>query len=168
MGLLDKFKKRFERVGQKDRKPKHVVKEDRGGLTKAELQQAKTIESSGGVKPGEKREKAESGKAGSGSAGKPKRGDTREAYRILLRPIVTERSTTLGSLRKYVFAVAPSANKLEVGKAFAAVYGVRPTDVNILNVGGKTVQFGRVRGATKPWKKAIVTLPAGQKVELFE
>lgn len=158
MGLLDKFKKKFEGVGKKDRKPKHVVKEDRGGLTKAELEQAKSIESAGGAKPSEKKEKA----------AKPRREDTRAAYRILLRPLVTERSTSLAQFRKYAFVVATSANKLEVKKAFAAVYGIQPTRVNVLNMHKKPIQFGRVRGLTKPWKKAIVTLPPGQKIELFE
>lgn len=156
MGLFDKFKKRFERVGQEDRKPKHVVKEDRGGLTKAELESAKAHE--GGQPAKGKPEKA--------AEKQVKREDTRQAPRILLRPLITEKATQLSSYRQYAFVVHPKANKIEIRKAIRALYGVEPQAVNVMRVPGKDVRFGRVRGRTNSWKKAIVTLKPGEKIDV--
>jgi large subunit ribosomal protein L23 len=91
-----------------------------------------------------------------------------EAYRVLIKPIVSEKATDLGMYNQYVFEVAKKANKIEIKKAIEAIYGVRPTKVNIIKVKGKRVRFGRVEGRTKAWKKAIVTLRQGERIEVFE
>lgn len=86
-------------------------------------------------------------------------------YAVFVRPIVSEKA--LRGAEKdapYVFEVASSANKLEIKKAFFNIYGVMPCAVRVAWQGGDTRRFGRIRGMTKKWKKAIVTLPKGQRV----
>lgn len=90
------------------------------------------------------------------------------AHRILLRPMISEKSTVGVSLNKYVFEVHPKANKVEIKKAVEAVYGVKPLDVNIINVRSKSVRFGRHSGRTKALKKALVTLKKGDSIKLYE
>lgn len=94
--------------------------------------------------------------------------DTKDAYRILIKPIISERATFLGAEGKYLFEVLPRANKIEIKKAIRNLYGVSPMKVNIINVSGKETTYGRARGRTKNWKKAIVTLQEGDKIELVE
>lgn len=96
---------------------------------------------------------------------KAKREDTGEAYKILLKPLVTEKNTMQGT---YGFAVHPQANKAQVAEAILRVYGVRPKEVNIVNLKGKRVRWGRGRGQTKAMKKAIVSFKPGEKIEVFE
>lgn len=90
------------------------------------------------------------------------------ASKILVRPVITEKATALGQNNKYVFEVAPGANKAEIKKAIEEVYGVRPVKINIVPVRGKEVRYGRARGKTKAWKKAIITLKEGERIELYE
>lgn len=94
--------------------------------------------------------------------------DTKDAYRILVRPLVTEKSTELANQGKYVFAVDPSANKHSVARAVKSLYDVTVADVNMVNVRGKVKTFGRNTGKRKNIKKAIVTLAKGQKITVFE
>lgn len=94
--------------------------------------------------------------------------DTKEAYHILIKPIISERATFLGAAGKYIFEVSSRANKIEIKKAMKSLYGVSPMKVNIINVSGKETTYGRTRGRTKNWKKAIVTLHEGDKIELVE
>jgi len=97
-----------------------------------------------------------------------KKEDTKNAYKVLFRPIVTEKGTYLASHNKYIFEVATKTNKIEIKKAIKAVYGVDVVNVNILNVSGKNVRYGKTKGRTKDRKKAIVTLPKGQSIEVYE
>ncbi len=90
----------------------------------------------------------------------------KEAYKVIIRPIITEKSTREMRLGKYVFEVAANVNKIQVQKAFKHVYGVVPLQVNIVNLPGKVVRFGRIRGKRKDWKKAIITLPKGKSINL--
>lgn len=83
----------------------------------------------------------------------------------LLGPRVSEKAAKSTEKGKYVFNVAPSANKVEVKKAVERAYKVNVTQVNILNTKGKTRNYGRTSGRTSGFKKAIVTLKAGQKIE---
>lgn len=88
-------------------------------------------------------------------------------YEVVRRPRVTEKSTTLQSLRnQFTFEVAPGANKVEVKKAIEALFSVKVIAVNTLRVPGKARRvFGRP-GKTRPWKKAIVTLKAGDSIDI--
>ncbi len=101
---------------------------------------------------------------------KEKKSDSRykDAYRVLVKPLVTEKATDLGAQNKYVFMVDISANKLEVIKAIWAVYGVKPLAVNIIKMKGKTVRRGRIKGRRKDYKKAIVTLAKDQQIQVYE
>jgi len=90
------------------------------------------------------------------------------AYRILVKPQVTEKVTNLSGQNKYVFIVAIDANKIEVAKAISEVYGVTPTGVNIVKMKGKQVSRGRVVGRRKDFKKAIVTLKKGETIKVYE
>ncbi|MFA6410551.1 MAG: 50S ribosomal protein L23 [Candidatus Buchananbacteria bacterium] len=96
------------------------------------------------------------------------KGLTNQAYQVLIKPLVTEKATFLASLNKYVFAINPKMNKVEVKKAIRTIYKVNPVAVNISNFSGRYVRYGRTSGRTKGWKKAIVTLKAGDKIEVYE
>ena len=87
---------------------------------------------------------------------------------FLVKPLITEKATHLASENKYVFVVSTKANKIEVAKAIQAVYGVKPLDVNIVNMKGKRVARVKIRGQRKDWKKAIVTLAKGEAIKIYE
>lgn len=90
------------------------------------------------------------------------------AHEVLVRPLITEKATNLSGENKYVFAVNPKANKVEIKKAITQLYGVKPVAVNILNQRGKNVRYGRVEGQTKAWKKAVIALKEGETIKVFE
>jgi len=92
----------------------------------------------------------------------------RDLTRVIVRPIVTEKSTDLGEHDKYVFEVATEANKNEVKQAVERFFGVKVLDVRTLNVKGKPKRLGRHMGRRKDWKKAIVTVRSGDKIDLFD
>ena len=87
---------------------------------------------------------------------------------VILRPLVTEKSSILAAKNTYVFIVARDANCTEISCAMKAIYKVRPIRVNTLNVRGKIVRRGRVSGKRKEWKKAIVTFPKGKTLNIYE
>lgn len=99
---------------------------------------------------------------------KEKKLDTKDAYRILLKPVITEKGTYLNSENKYVFEVAPHANKISIKKAIWHLYGVKPLRVNIIKLPGKKIRYGRIQGRTKNIKKAIVTLKKGETIKVYE
>jgi len=93
------------------------------------------------------------------------------SYDILRRPVITEKNTMLNPEGKYIFEVAHDANKLDVKAAVEEVFKVEVSAVNMLNVHGKVRNSpGRRRtsGMTRSWKKAIVTLKPGYRIELYE
>lgn len=87
---------------------------------------------------------------------------------VLIKPIVTEKSASLSGQNKYVFLVNRRANKNQIAAAIKAVYQIKPTLINIVNNKGKKKKFGRILGQRKDIKKAIVTLPKGKKLEVYE
>ncbi len=89
-------------------------------------------------------------------------------YEVLRRPVVSEKSNVLLLRNKYVFEVALAANKAMVKEAVETAFKVKVTSVNVINVPGKMRRVGRGRGMTSAWKKAVVTLETGQKIELYE
>jgi large subunit ribosomal protein L23 len=90
---------------------------------------------------------------------------------ILVRPIITEKMTELGEKRQYAFEVPISVNKIEVGKAIEKKFSVKVTSIRTVMVKGKRksqmTRRGRFEGHTKTWKKAIVTLKEGDKIDYF-
>ena len=91
-----------------------------------------------------------------------------EARDILVRPLITERTTQLMAEGKYVFVVAKAANKIEIAKAVAEIFKVKVAKVNTVNVLGKTKRMGRTQGKRPDYKKAIVKLAPGETIEFFE
>lgn len=89
-------------------------------------------------------------------------------YNVLLRPLITEKSTRLAEDGKYVFAIAVGANKMQVKEAIELAFDVTVLNVNVMNVRGKSRRIGRRKAQGPDWKKAIVTLAAGDRIELFE
>jgi large subunit ribosomal protein L23 len=87
-------------------------------------------------------------------------------YDLIRNPIVTEKSTILGEQLKYVFEIAPSADKSSVKKAIEAIFEVKVKAVNILNQKGKVKRFkGRI-GRRSDMKKAVVTLENDHTIDL--
>ena len=89
--------------------------------------------------------------------------------RIIIRPIVTEKGTKLTAEgNQYAFEVAVDANRTEIKKAIETLFKVEVRKVRTLIVRGKTKMFRQHRGKRPNWKKAYVSLDAGQKIELFQ
>ena len=89
-------------------------------------------------------------------------------YEVLRRPLVTEKSTVLQERNKYVFEVAKKATKRQVKDAVEVAFKVNVTQVNVVTVPGKEKRVGRRVVMTPSWKKAVVTLMPGQKIQFFE
>ncbi|MBI2171244.1 MAG: 50S ribosomal protein L23 [Chloroflexi bacterium] len=87
---------------------------------------------------------------------------------VLVRPVVTEKSTLLQERDKYVFEVTPKATKTLVKQAVQMAYNVRVLDVNMLMNRGKLKRFGRRVSRTRDTKKAIVTVQSGDRIQIFE
>lgn len=91
-----------------------------------------------------------------------------EILEVLRRPVITEKSTTLQERGKYTFEVSPDANKQQIKQAVELAFKVEVDRVNVMTMPAKWRGPGRRRGQTSPWKKAVVTLKPGQKIEFFE
>lgn len=88
-------------------------------------------------------------------------------YDILRRPVITEKSTVLAERGKYVFEVANGASKTSIREAVRKAFNVTPVDVNVMTVRGKLKRYGKGIARRSDWKKAIVTLKEGEKIEIF-
>jgi large subunit ribosomal protein L23 len=139
MGLLDKI------TGKpaKEQKPKKAAKKDANVL---DMVKTETDGKKADQKPVQLKE------------------DTGHAHRILQQYHLSEKTNMLSSQGRYVFVVAKSANKIEIKKAVESVYDVHVTGVNVVNTKGKNRTYGKTSGRTSDWKKAIVTLKAGEKI----
>ena len=89
-------------------------------------------------------------------------------FDVLIRPIITEKTTLLMQENKYTFQVPLNANKVEIRKAVEFIFNVKVEKVATIRVLGKTKRMGRTMGKRSDYKKAIVTLKAGESIELFE
>ena len=87
---------------------------------------------------------------------------------IIIRPVITEKSNSLMAHNKYTFEVHKSANKIQIRQAVEQVFKVKVLSVNTMNVPGKPKRRGALVGRTRSWKKAIVALAEGQRIEFFE
>jgi large subunit ribosomal protein L23 len=88
---------------------------------------------------------------------------------IIKRALITEKSTVAKEQsNKYLFEVDRRTNKIEIGKAVEKLFHVKVLDVRVMNVLGKKKRMGRIIGEKSSWKKAIVTLEPGSRIELFE
>lgn len=90
----------------------------------------------------------------------------------LIRPILTEKITNLGELRQYAFEVPLEANKIQIEKAVESTFKVKVDSVRTLRMKGKKksqmTKRGRFEGRTRQWKKALVTLKEGDKIDFFQ
>jgi large subunit ribosomal protein L23 len=93
---------------------------------------------------------------------------------ILVRPLITEKNTVLMEIGQYTFEVVREANKFQIREAVEKAFNVKVTAVNTLNVKAKAKsrtasrRGGRITGHEAAWKKAIVTLAPGDRIDLFE
>ncbi len=90
------------------------------------------------------------------------------AHDIIVRPIITEKSSRLMGFNKYTFEVLPQANKIEIRKAVEEVFKVKVSSVHTIKVRSKPKRMGRFLGRSRSWKKAIVTLLPGERIEFFD
>jgi large subunit ribosomal protein L23 len=92
-----------------------------------------------------------------------------EVHQIIRKLLVTEKSTVArDESNKYIFEVDRKANKVEIGHAVEKLFKVKVVDVHVMHVLGKKKRTGKVMGHKSSWKKAIVTLPAGNRIEISE
>lgn len=146
MPILDIFKKKKEKQKEKPKekpieKPKETVEKP--------IEKPKEVKEKITAVP--KREKKIDG----------------EAYRILKSPHITEKATDLTKKNQYVFKVYPLINKIEIKKAIEDTYGVDVLDVKIIKVPKKRRRLGRITGWRKGYKKAIIKVKEGQKIEVL-
>ncbi len=88
---------------------------------------------------------------------------------VLIRPLLTEKITGIRELKNCVaFAVDRRATRIDVRRAVERVFSVKVSSVNVLNVRGKKKRQGRYVGKRADWRKALVTLKEGEKIELYE
>ena len=145
MGLFDLFKKKkiIKKKEEKVRPPKVEVKE--------KIKKAK---------------KEKPPKAVKARPPKPKKVPTL-AYRILKAPHVTEKATDLAKKNQYIFKVWPRTNKIEIRKAIEDLYGVDVISVKVVKIPAKQRRLGKIEGWRKGYKKAIVKIKEGQKIEVL-
>ncbi|CUS32231.1 50S ribosomal protein L23 [Candidatus Nitrospira nitrificans] len=92
-----------------------------------------------------------------------------DSHRVLIRPLLTEKITGLRETRNTVgFVVHPDANRIQIRLAVEALLKVKVDKVNVMNVRGKVKRLGRFTGRRSDWKKALVTLREGEKLEMYE
>lgn len=93
----------------------------------------------------------------------------RNVHQVIVRPLVTEKSTELLEREGvYSFVVAVDANKIEIGKAIEQLFNVKVRDVRTMQYRGKERRLGRSLGRRAAWKKAVVKLREGDSIEIFE
>jgi len=89
-------------------------------------------------------------------------------YQIIIRPLITEKNTNWMMYNKYSFEVERNATKPQIKRAIENIFNVTVTKVHTMNVRGKRRRRGREFGYTRNWKKAIITLVEGDRIDLFE
>jgi large subunit ribosomal protein L23 len=87
---------------------------------------------------------------------------------IILKPVISEKSYDMISQNRYTFEVAKTASKPQIAQAVTDIFGVTVTSVNTMNVTGKPRRVRAAKGKTRDWKKAVVTLKAGDSIEFFQ
>jgi large subunit ribosomal protein L23 len=90
-------------------------------------------------------------------------------YQVIKRPLNTEKSTIAAEVNQYVFEVDVRSNKVQVREAVELIFKVDVAKVRVVNMSRRFGRWGRKRvKRSSAWKKAIVTVAAGQKIEIFE
>lgn len=161
MGLFDIFKKKKE--GEKKKIKKEARKEIKKEVEKEPKKEAKKKleKKAAPVKVEKKEEKIKP------QAVRPKKKISEKGYKVLYSPHITEKATDFEKENKYVFRVWPQTNKIEVKKVIEETYGIDVIEVRIVNVPRRKVKLGRYEGWKKGYKKAIVKVKQGQKIEVL-
>lgn len=90
-------------------------------------------------------------------------------YDIIRRPIITEKTNIQKEQSNQVtFEVDPRANRIEVQRAIEKIFNVKVANIRTMHVRGKVKRRGRILGKRRDWKKAVVTLMPGERIEFFE
>ncbi|MBF0474706.1 MAG: 50S ribosomal protein L23 [Deltaproteobacteria bacterium] len=93
----------------------------------------------------------------------------KDHYQIIKRPLITEKANRLKELANQItLEVSREANKIEIRQAVEHVFKVKVTNVHTMIMGGKKRRVGKSMGQRPDWKKAIMTLAPGQKIDFFE
>jgi len=153
MSLLDFFKKKKEKPAKK------IKKKEEGKIKEKEKKEE--------VFPVSEKKKTEKSKEKEIKTKSPRKKVLGELSDILIFPHITEKSTRLSQEGKYIFKVLKKANKSEIKKAVEKIYNVEVLNVNIINIPRKKRRIGRQEGWRKGYKKAIIKLKKGQKIELL-
>lgn len=88
--------------------------------------------------------------------------------KIIIRPVLSEKALRLREYNQYVFQVAKNANKIDIKRAVEELFKVKVEKVRTMNVRGRPRRMGLFEGRTASWKKAIVTLKEGERIEGLE
>jgi large subunit ribosomal protein L23 len=92
-----------------------------------------------------------------------------EAYSVIKRALITEKSAiSKDETNKYTLEVDPRANKIEIATAVEKLFKVKVLNVHVMNVAGKKKRMGKIVGRKRSWKKAMVTLLPGNRIEVYE
>ena len=92
-----------------------------------------------------------------------------ELHQIIKKSLITEKSTIAReAANQYNFEIDPRANKIEVGHAVEKLFKVKVLSVRVMNISGKKKRTGKVIGQRRSWKKAVVTLAPGNRIEAME
>ena len=87
---------------------------------------------------------------------------------VIIRPVVSEKSYVLAANDRYTFRVHPDAHKTQIRQAVEELFEVKVERVNVIKVQAKPKRRGAIKGTRQGWKKAVVQLRAGDKIEIFE
>ncbi|MCK4520613.1 50S ribosomal protein L23 [Candidatus Parcubacteria bacterium] len=154
MKLFDFFKKEKKKI---EEKPKIAEKK--------EVKEKKEVEPK--VVEKEKKEEKPKKKVDLARPPRPRSDGVGQAWRVLEQPHISEKATDLTKENKYIFRVFPKSNKKEIKKAVEGIYGVDVLDVRTVSIPRKKKMRGRILGWKKGYKKAIVKIKKGQKIELL-
>lgn len=160
MGFFDRFTSRKGK--ERTAGPKRGVVANRGQA--AEKKAFASVPSAeADVKPSAPSKKASADQASTQTLTAAKRPT---AHQVLLRPIVTEKTTRGGQDSQYTFEIRLTATKAQVRQSIRELYGIKPLAVNISRLPSQAVRFGRTRGRTVSRKKATVTVPRGKTIDV--
>jgi len=87
---------------------------------------------------------------------------------VIIKPVISEKTTGLMDMNKYVFRVALHSNKKMIKQAIKQIFDVTPEKINVMRVRGKKKRVRYQVGRTTAWKKAIITLKDGDRIEIFD
>jgi large subunit ribosomal protein L23 len=91
------------------------------------------------------------------------------SHEIIIRPLITEKTSIQKELHNQLsFEVDRRANRIEIKQAVESIFNVRVAAVKTMQITGKTKQRGRITGKRRDWKKAIVKLMPGERIDFFE